>query len=161
MADDGDKKTFSFVAPISQAVIAMVAIVVPVVTFVWFIMSEATGMKLNAQEIEFTYENLSHDFADLSHDFDLFAMKTEDTVNSNAVLIKANAESIDELIQSMMEISVQVNANAEVIDGLRQDTMGIATQVSSNAEAIHGLNDLLVKFYCATDEGKQNINLCP
>lgn len=39
--------------------------------------------------------------------------------------------------------------------------MGIATQVSTNAEAIRGLNDLLVKFYCTTDEGKQNINLCP
>ena len=116
MADDSNNKSSSFVAPISQAVIAMVAILVPVVTFVWFIMSEATGMKLDAQEIEFTYENLSfdfgnlsndfvdlsHDFSDLSHDFDdlsnrfnLFATSTGNAVKSNTAAIQENSMKLD------------------------------------------------------------------
>ena len=146
---------------ISSAVIAMVAILVPVVAFVWFIMSEVTDMKLYAQEIGLTYENLSDDLGDLSNRFNMFAMNTEAKVKSNADTIQANTESIDDLIQSMMQISVQVDANGEAIGGLRQDMIGIATQVKSNAEAIGGLNDLLVAYFCATDEGKLNNELCP
>ena len=76
------KKTQSVFAGINgNAVLAVAAIVVPIVTFVWFIMEEATDMKLRAQSMELEARTTSWEIGKLTGDFDAFATYTESAQN--------------------------------------------------------------------------------
>ena len=111
MTEDFSNKS-TLVGPISQAVLAMVAVLGAVVTFVWFIMSEANDMKADAQEIQYTQQNLSRDFRKLRSDFDEFSNRMSVKTDGIAANVHNNTESIEKLSDKVDGVS---NTNMEIL----------------------------------------------
>jgi len=81
----------------------VVAVLSAVVTFVWFIMTEANDMKAHAREIQLTQQILSNDFMELSNNFDAFAIQTNNAIEELGEKIDTTNSNLESLLKILCD----------------------------------------------------------